>query len=245
MNRLLQEATYSNNEGVSHLKFNRIECAELAFRKGIELAQQVLKEGERNSTTRSSKPSTLLDTVLFDINLQDLPGTLAHSAEKEEGEAAGTGYISHRAVWLDETSGAGAQEVQGNSHYFVSQITAVLLFNLALINHLQGIRRGNSTPFLRAAAGLYDAALFLLVSVASLHHKSWPLALQVLALNNGAQICYEQCDYGVSRQKLDLMTELMCQRELFCLESLVSDQDFDGLLANTLMLNPPFAAHAA
>jgi hypothetical protein len=67
--------------------------------------------------------------------------------------------------------------------------------------------------------------------------------LTLLALNNKAQIHYDQCEYIQSGHCMKTISDIMGR--IRGLHSTLNHEDFEGLLFNMMLLSTPTAAQAA
>jgi hypothetical protein len=112
--------------------------------------------------------------------------------------------------------------VNGETEVMLSIKTAVVIFNLALASHCLVVR------LLSRCAMPMDASTTILT---------------VLALNNQAQILYDQCEYVQSVDCMQNMSTIMggCRG----LHSALNPEDIQGLQLNVMLLSIPSGAQAA
>jgi hypothetical protein len=111
---------------------------------------------------------------------------------------------------------------------------------LALASHLEG--RLGSEKSLKKAALLYSMTVQLLARFAMPDGISASM-LTLLALNNEAQIHYDQCEYI---QSVDCMAAISKMMDgIHGIYSTLNPKDVEGLMLNVMLLNVPTAAHAA
>ena len=148
----------------------------------------------------------------------------------------------------------------------MNQACAVIIFNSALACHLHKTKEA-STYHYHVAVTRYDMAVRLLTPFArdqSIANATctWPHALLILALNNGAQIRFQElCSCEEARQMLDAVEVLIpsaaadtvddddsdddCTAHLPSRCGLLSKSDLRGVIVNATWLRPPTAARAA
>jgi hypothetical protein len=133
--------------------------------------------------------------------------------------------------------------VNGEAETEVMIYIAIVLFNLALASHWEG----TATALGRDKLLLKASVLYSLV-VQLLNRKIMPEdastnILTLLALNNKAQIHYDQCEYVQSVDCMKNISKIMDSSS--GLHSTLSHLDIWGLLLNVMFLSTPTAARAA
>jgi hypothetical protein len=119
---------------------------------------------------------------------------------------------------------------------------AIVLFNLALASHSEGTALGQDKSLTKASV-LYSLVLRLLSGSCTMPKGPSTAILTVLALNNKAQIHYDQCAYAQSVDCMKEISKIMsCVPEV---QSALNDDDVKGLLVNVMLLSTPTAAQAA
>jgi hypothetical protein len=131
--------------------------------------------------------------------------------------------------------------VNGETEVMLSIKTAVVIFNLALASHCEGTALGRD-KLLKKASVLYSLVVRLLSRCAMPMDASTTI-LTVLALNNQAQILYDQCEYVQSVDCMQNMSTIMggCRG----LHSALNPEDIQGLQLNVMLLSIPSGAQAA
>jgi hypothetical protein len=116
-----------------------------------------------------------------------------------------------------------------------------IIFNLALSCHQQGTITGNEI-LLKKAARLYALVVRILDNADSDDEVHY--VLKCLALNNGAQLHYEQCDYDLSQICMEEMFHLLMQTDCL-LDDFLEADEADQVRLNMLHLQLPSVARAA
>jgi hypothetical protein len=131
--------------------------------------------------------------------------------------------------------------VNGETEVMLSICIAIVLFNLALVSHCEGTALGGD-KLLKKASVLYSLVVQLLSRSAMPMDASTSI-LTVLALNNKAQIHYDQCEYVQSVDCMQNISTIMggCRG----LHSALSHEDIQGLQLNVMLLGIPSGAQAA
>jgi hypothetical protein len=132
--------------------------------------------------------------------------------------------------------------VNGETEVMISLYVAIVLFNLALASHCEGITLGRA-KLLKKASTLYSLVVQLLTRCAMPEDTSTTTILTLLALNNKAQIHYDQCDYIESVDCMKYISKIMGKLPGF--NFALSHEDLEGLLLNVIFLITPSAAQAA
>jgi hypothetical protein len=142
-------------------------------------------------------------------------------------------YVYNHGIMITRTTDEESEEM-------ISLYSAIVLFNMALTCHHEG-RLGRETSLKRAS-------LFYSMTVQILNGNIMPgdisaTLLTLLALNNKAQIHYDQCEYI---QCYDCLKELpRIMGTVQAIHFALSQEDIKGLLLNVLLMNTPTAAQAA
>jgi hypothetical protein len=129
----------------------------------------------------------------------------------------------------------------GETEGMISLYIAVVLFNLALVSHCEGTALGRD-KLLKKASVLYGLTVQLLTSCKMLEDASATI-LTLLALNNKAQIHYDQSEYVQSVDCMQNISTIMggCRG----LHPALSHEDIEGLQLNAMLLTTPSGAQAA
>jgi tetratricopeptide (TPR) repeat protein len=90
-------------------------------------------------------------------------------------------------------------------------ISAIIIFNMALLYHLKGIRENTASKYHAKSMRLYNMSLELLKNLDnnSSHHEDVVL-LQVACWNNMSHISYEQADFDRALLQLSELQWLLC-----------------------------------
>jgi hypothetical protein len=123
----------------------------------------------------------------------------------------------------------------------LSLYIAIVLFNSALASHSEGTALGREKSLMKASV-LYGLVVTFLTRCIMLEDTSTTI-LTLLALNNNAQIHYDQCEYVHSADCIKQISNIMGSAR--GLHSALSHEDIDGLVLNAMCMITPTAAHAA
>jgi hypothetical protein len=210
-----------NNQGVDFLVSGQSTRAIKAFQSAVGLLEQAVNDAERTSCTGMNLLSQEA-TQPFCESFSTVPGLQDMHC-----------YVYDHGIIITDTS-------KGESDEMLALFTAIVLFNLALTTHRQGIL--GSEKSLKKASLLYSLAEKLLTRCTIPEDASTTI-LTLLALNNKAQIHYDQCEYLHSVDCMKTILKIMgsVQDLYFTL----SHEDLEGILLNVVLLNPPTAAQAA
>jgi hypothetical protein len=212
-----------NNQGVYFL----VSGDSLSATKSFQSALNLLKEAVNEAETTSCPGMTLLNdeeeaTMPFCESTSTVPGLECMQC-----------YVYDYAILFTNTA---IQE----SEDMLSLYCAIILFNLALASHREG--RLGSEKSLKKAALLYSMTVQLLTR-SDMPADTSANILALLALNNKAQIHYDQCEYIQSVDCLQVISKIM--GSVHGLHSTLNPKDVEGLLLNVMLLNVPTAAKAA
>jgi hypothetical protein len=179
-----------NNQGVDLLLSGESARATKAFQFAICLLKRAsVTEAEDFSCTE------------INSSCDDAPLPFSESISTVSGLQGLLGYVyDHGIIISDNISNAKTEAT-------ISLYIAVVLFNLALASHGQGTALGHE-KLLKRASLLYSLAVQLLTRCIMPEDKSTTI-LTLLALNNKAQIHYDQCEYVQSRDCMKEVSKIM------------------------------------
>jgi hypothetical protein len=220
---LIMYACTLNNQGVDLLVAGESSRAIKAFQSAVGLLKTAVHEAEKSACTG-------MITSYDDVSLP-----FCESTSTVSGFQGLHGYVYDHCIMIP-----------GNVSNVVSEATislfiAVVLFNLALTSHSQGTALGRA-KLLRKASVLYGLVVQLLTTC-TMPEDAATTILTPLALNNKAQIHYDQCEYVESVDCMKHVSHIICSG---CgLHSALSHGVLEGLLLNVMLMSTPSAAQAA
>jgi hypothetical protein len=217
----IKHACTLNNQGVDLLVSGDSVRAMRSFQTGLSLLKEAANEVNE------------VETETICMTSQEVKLPLCESTSSVPGLEGLHCYVYDHGIMITDTT-------NGDSDEMLSLFCAILLFNLALASHLEG--RLGSEKSLKKASMLYTMTLELLTS-APMPDDMSATVLILLALNNKAQIHYEQCEYSDADDCLKEISSIMCSVQ--GLHSTLNHKDVEGLLLNVMLLNAPTAAQAA
>jgi hypothetical protein len=215
----IKHACTLNNQGVDLLVSGDSVRAMRSFQTGLSLLKEAANEVETETICVTSSQEVKLPICESTSSVPGLEGLHC--------------YVYDHGIMITDTT-------NGDSDEMLSLFSAILLFNLALASHLEG--RLGSEKSLKKASMLYSMTLELLTS-APMPDDMSATVLILLALNNKAQIHYDQCEYSDAGDCLKEISNIMCSVQ--GLHSTLNHKDVEGLLLNVMLLNAPTAAQAA
>jgi tetratricopeptide (TPR) repeat protein len=224
MNSAMNSIKYAcslNNQGVDLL----VSGDSLSAMKSLWRACKLLKQAANEVETTSCCGMTLSSeeaTLPFCESPATVPGL--------EGVEF---YFYNHGIMITDTS-------NGESEEMISLYYAIVLFNWALAYHRQG--RLGCEKSLKKASQLYSIAVQLL-HAATMTDDMAASILTLLALNNKAQIHYDQCEYIQSVDCMEKISQIM--GGVHGVRSTLNPEDVEGLMLNVMLLDVPTAAHAA
>ena len=221
----LEKAIMINNEGVHRLNFGNISGALHAFQSAVV----VMKEAAVSHAEYPALPNDRNDCSLWGV--EPRPGNLV-GLQNEHC------YVFTRPLLIPTDVKISTPEELDS---FVLTSSAIVIFNFALASHQFGNISGQQAP-LRRAGRLYDLTLKILVRGENHYHHMHAI-LQCLALNNLAQLCYDQCDYAKSQTCIETMYDLVATTD--CLDSHLNEHEAAEIMLNIVHLQPPTVARAA
>jgi hypothetical protein len=214
-----------NNQGVDLLVSGESTRAMNAFQSALSL----LHEADHETFETTSSTNTM------NISCDDESLPFCESTSTVAGLQGLRCYVYDHSIMIsDSVNGDTTDEA-------VSLYIAIVLFNSALTSHSEGTALGQEKSLMKASA-LYSLAAQLLTTWTMPEDMSTTI-LTLLALNNKAQIHYDQCDYVQSIDCMGQISEIM--GSVHGLHSALNHEDINGLMLNVMILSTPTAAQAA
>jgi hypothetical protein len=211
-----------NNQGVDLLVSGEISRAMKFFQSAVALFKKAVHEAETNSCIE-------LDQFSDDASLPFCESTLTVAGLQDL-----QCYVYNHGIMI-------SNNVNGETEEMISLYIAIVLFNLALASHCEGTALGRD-KLLKKASVLYSLVVQLLTRLTMPVDASTTI-LTLLALNNQAQIHYDQCEYVQSVDCLKYISTIMGDCRGY--HSALNQEDVNGLLLNVMLLRAPSAAQAA
>jgi hypothetical protein len=219
----IMQACSLNNQGVDLL----VSGDSSGAMSSLKMAMNILKE----AVYGGAKEAPSFDGLNQAIEEAALP--IAESFLTVPGLQGMPCYVYDHGIMI-------ARPTDEESDEMLSLYSAIVLFNMALTSHHEG-RLGRETSLKRASL-LYGMTVQILSGNIVPDNVSANI-LTLLALNNKAQIHYDQCEY---LQCVDCLKELpRILGSVQAIHSTLSKEDIQGLLLNVMLLNCPTAAQAA
>jgi hypothetical protein len=212
-----------NNQGVDLLVSGESSRAMKAFKSALSLLHKAGNEAD--DTTSCTGMS---------ISCDDASLPFCESTSTVAGLQGLHCYVYNHGIMISDN-------VNGDTDEATSLYIAVVLFNSALASHSEGTALGQEKSLMKASM-LYSLAAQYLTTWTMLE-DTFTTILILLALNNKAQIHYDQCEYV---QSVDCMKQILkIMGSVRGLHSVLSHKDIDGLMLNGMLLSAPTAAQAA
>jgi hypothetical protein len=210
-----------NNQGVDLLLSGESSRAMKAFQSTLCL----LKAAHEAATT---------SCIEMIISCDDVPLPFCESTSTIPALQGLSCYVYDHSIMISDNINADTDET-------LSLYIAIVLFNSALASHSEGTALGRDKSLMKASV-LYSLVVKFLTSRTMLDDTSSTI-LTLLALNNKAQIHYDQCEYGHSVDCMNQISKIM--GSVCGLHSALSPEDINGLMLNVMLLIIPTAAQAA
>jgi hypothetical protein len=220
----IKHACTLNNQGVNLLVSGECSKAVKAFQSAVGLLKVAAHEAEKNALF------TGMDESCDDVSLPYCESTLTV-----------TGLQGLHCYVYDHGILIPGNVSNEESEATISLYIAVVLFNLALASHSRGIALGRDA-LLKKASVLYSLVVELLNRHTMPEDKSTTI-LTLLALNNKAQIRYEQCDYVQSIDCMRYISQIVGSGRGF--HYALNPDDLEGIMLNVMLLRTPSGAQAA
>jgi tetratricopeptide (TPR) repeat protein len=214
----IERACSLNNQGVDLLVTGDSSGA----MHSLKMAMDIIKEAMIDGLDHASK-EVALPISESPLTVPGLQGTPC--------------YVYDHGIMIARTT-----TTKETSDEMLSLYSAIVLFNMALTCHHEG-RLGRDLLALKRASLLYNMTVQILNGNIARDDTSAAI-LTLLALNNKAQIHYDQCEYI---QCVDCFEEVLrIMDSVRAVHSTLSQKDIAGLLLNVILLTtPPTAAQAA
>jgi hypothetical protein len=211
-----------NNQGVDLLVSGESSRAITVFQSAVGLLQKEVRGTETTCRTE------------VDESCNDASLPFCESTSPVSGLQDLHFYVHDHGIMISDN-------VNGESDVMISLYIAIVLFNLALASHCEGIALGRA-KLLKKASVLYSLVVKLLTCY-TMPKDACTTILTLLALNNQAQIHYEQCEYAQSVGCMKYISTIMggCRG----LDSALNQEDLEGLQLNVMLMGIPSAAQAA
>jgi hypothetical protein len=213
-----------NNQGVDLLVSDESSSAMKVFQSALSLLKKAVHEAETASCT--------------DMNVSCNDASLLTFCDSKSTVSGLQGlhyYVYDHGIMI---SGNDNGDTTDES---LSLYIAILLFNLALTSHSEGMALGRDKS-LKKASVLYGLVAQLLATCTIPEDTSTSI-VTLLALNNKAQIHYDQCDYVQSNDCMKQISKIMAS--VRGLHSVLNIKDIEGLMINGMLLSTPTTAQAA
>jgi hypothetical protein len=213
-----------NNQGVELLVSGESSRAMKVFQSALSLLQAVHEAFETTSCTEMNSSS---------YNDVSLP--FRESTSTVSGLQSLHCYVYDHGLVISGNGDGGTTEET------ISLYIATVLFNSALASHSEGTALGREKSLVRASK-LYGLVAQVFATC-TIMENTFTSILILLAMNNKAQIHYDQCDYV---QSVD------CMRQISKTMGGVSDvysafdhNNLEQILLNVILMITPTAAPAA
>jgi hypothetical protein len=218
----IKNACSLNNQGVDLLVSGDSSSAMKSFMSALKL----LKEATINKVETTSCSGMTLSTEAVTLPFCESPATVP-------GLESMQCYVYDHGIMITDTNNEESDKL-------LSLYNTIVLFNLALASHREGSLGHEKS--LKKAFLLYSMIVQLLDG-ATIPGDMPTTILTLFALNNKAQIHYEQCEYIQSVDCMEEISEIMSGVD--GLDSNLNTNDIKGLMLNVMLLNVPTAAQAA
>jgi hypothetical protein len=218
----IKYACSQNNQGVDLLVSGESSRAITVFQSAVGLLQKAVYGAETTSCTE------------MDQSCNDASLPFCETTSTVSGLQNLHYYVYDHGIMISDN-------VNGETGVMISLYTAIVLFNLALASHCQGIALGRD-KLLKKASVHYSLVVQLLTSY-TMPKDACTTILTLLALNNQAQIHYDQCEYAQSVGCMTSISTIMggCRG----LHLALNHEVIEGLKLNLMLISTPSAAQAA
>jgi hypothetical protein len=212
-----------NNQGVELLVSGESSRAMNAFHSALSLLKAA-HEGETTSCTE-----------INEVSRNDASLPFRESTSTVSGLQSVHCYVYDHGLMI---SGNGNGDTTEET---ISLFIATVLFNSALASHSEGTALGREKS-LRKASELYGLVAQLLTQCTILE-DTFTAILILLALNNKAQIHYDQCDFVQSVNCMHRISKIMCS--VCGINAAFNHRNLEQILLNVILMIAPTGAPAA
>jgi hypothetical protein len=219
----IKHACSLNNQGVDLLVSGESSRAMRAFQSAMGLLKVAALEAEKSACTGMNQ------------SCDDVSLPYCESTSSVSGLQGLHCYVYDHGIVIP---GNVSDE---ESETTISLYIAVVLFNLALTSHCRGTALGRDS-LLKKASVLYTLVVDLLNRCTMAEDASTTI-LTLLALNNKAQIRYDQCDYVQFIDCMKYISQIIGSGRGF--HFALNPDDLEGIMLNVMLLRTPSAAQAA
>jgi tetratricopeptide (TPR) repeat protein len=222
MTRSLDQAVKLTNKGTSLLVSGQEDRAIKEFKTALEImAKSGLSGRHPNLAVPTQDSQRAYDSFDGAKALSSLAGK---SAEQPPSYASPVRLPSPLAATGGEHSSffvySHALKVNISGGMYCAEgmdilISAIIIFNMALLYHLKGIRENAASKHHAKSMRLYNMSLDLLKNLNnnSSYHEDVAL-LQVACWNNMSHISYEQADFDTALLQLSELQWLLCMMDV-------------------------------
>lgn len=221
---VIHDACYLNNQSVLFLANGDTKEATAGFQAALSALKYAVDEQDDTPSEHTEQISV---GKVQEPSFRESPFPMI-------GLSTEQGFIYDKSITIDLPDTQHAIDELTLPFY-----SAVILFNLAQNFH-QAARLGKES-FYKRAAMLYGMCRKLLGNLSQPTMAT--IILYLLALNNQAQVHYEQCEYENSQLCLKEMSMIMSDTK--GIKDFLSGRLMEGLVLNIMLLEPPKLAHAA
>jgi hypothetical protein len=207
-----------NNQGVDLLVLGESSRAMKVFQSALSLLQKAADEAETTSCTEMNTSACEGASLPF-----------CESASTVSGLQGLRCYVYDHGIMISDNTGE-------TTYLYI----AIVLFNLALASHSEGTALGREKSLTKASL-LYGLVAQLL-SRCKILENAFTAILTLLALDNRAQMHYDQCVYIQSADCMKTISKFTGNVRV--LHSALNQEAVQGLLLN-VMLRTPTATRAA
>lgn len=224
-----------NNDGASCLSNGEEDRALVAFKHALIIIQRELPpsgvEGDEISGNEAEESSTDADT-----------NSALHGSRKikltpvqVECPSLENSYVYNRALAVH-----GGQGGKGKKE--MNLLSAVIIFNMALLHDLRGIRC-KSTKYRVRSLRLYEMCYGLLEEFdRKTLHIDTIMLLSIVCLNNMSQVTLSEGDFSRCQWMMRTLQSLLTSQSK---SNQLNEHDIRGLMLNVMMMHPPTSASAA
>jgi hypothetical protein len=215
---LLQITCQLNNDGVALLLSGNLKGALQTLQSALSFMKQLANAEDVHDVSPHQQ-------MQVRVPFKESPKDICDSANQYC-------FVYNRPLFLETVANRAELET------LLPIYSSVVIFNLAMAYHQSACYERKS---MKRASMLYKMCAQLLQT--STLQSLATTTLLLLALNNRAQIHYDECDYVQSRNCFDMLSQILSKNQDVTM--ILSETVVQGMILNTMLLEPPMAAQAA
>lgn len=199
---MYQQTMELNNQGVALLEAGDLQQSYGLFRDSLRHTMNML----RIAAAQGGMPEKEVSSVSSTTTTNPCCSLPSSSCEKQTSKVTGSQFVFSQGICLVATPGSYSTD----NLIDLSITSSIVLFNLAVVHHVKGIKE-NISRYLVKAESFYDKAFALLADTGLVLGCSGNPLVDFLAMalkNNAALVGRELCRFDLSRSHFNALVQL-------------------------------------